>query len=299
MQESANLAGESQASEAGGESRKPAKSAIEQIGELLRGDDPGQGDQGDQGSGESRNQGDQGDQGGESDDGKPGESQAKGKPKTVNELAERLGVTVKDLYEIKFPLGNQAGGDGESRTLGELKDMASQHGQFEVDRMQFEESKTKRENEFMRAQAEMSELLSMLPKNAIKPELLQAVANKRTALLKREKARTLEVIPEWSDEETETAERGEMQEHLSAYGYSRSYLDSVTDHRTLKYIRDNMQRQKRIERALAQVKQVSKPGHRPSNKPTPPGRGSNLRSDNPRQVRNQVAAISDLLKNSG
>lgn len=291
--------GESQAGESSGESRKPAKSQLEQISDVLRGDDTDQGDQESRDGGESRNQDDQDNQGGESDSGKPGESQAKGKPKTVNDLAERLGVTVKDLYDVKFNLGNQAGGDGESRTLGELKDLASEYGQFEVDRMQFEESKTKRENEFIKAQSEMSELLSMLPKNAIKPELLQAVADKRAAILSREKGLTLKAIPEWSDEDTETADRTAMQQHLSDYGYSKSYLDSVTDHKTLKYIRDNMQRQKRIERALAQVKQVSKPGHRPSGKPNSrKPDGGNVRADNPRQVRNQVAAISDLLKNS-
>ena len=225
---------------------------------------------------------------------KLGESQEQGIPKTINALAERLGVDVKDLFDIEFALGNQAGGDGESRTLGQLKDLAVEHDSLEVDRLRFEETKTKREAEFVRANAELQDLVNMLPKNAVSPELLQVVANKRAAIVEREKGLTLTAIPEWNDSDTETTDRTAMREHLGGYGFSQGYLESVTDHKTLKYIRDNMQRQQRIERVLAQVKQVNKPGHKPSAKATPPAKRP-ARAGKQRTVEQQTAEVAKLL----
>jgi len=158
MQESPTLPGESQAKSDNqpGESQQPKQSQLDQVAALLRGDDPADN------AGESQ----------ESE--KPGESQKSATPKTINELAERLGVDIKDLYAVEFKMGET----GESRTLGQLKDLAASQDQFAVDQLTFEETKTKREAEFLRAQAELQELIAMLPKNAIKPELLQAIAKK-------------------------------------------------------------------------------------------------------------------------
>lgn len=277
MPESTNSASESeQSNNESGESQEN-KSQLEQVAELLQEPEPDAKANG-AGDGESE---------------KPGESQEKGKPETINEFAEMHGVDVKDLYAMKFNFGE---GDGESRTLSELKDIASNANQFEVDRLTFEETKTKRETDFVRANAELQDLVNMLPKNAVTPELLQVIANKRAAAVEREHGLTLTAIPEWNDSDKEATERTSMREHLSAYGFAPGYLDSIADHKTLKYIRDNMQRQQRIERVLAQVKQVNKPGHKPSGKPSP-GAKPNARAggERTRTVEQQTAAVAELL----
>lgn len=270
MPDSTNSNSESQTSDNSGESRKPAQSQLEQVAALLRDDD---------------------DQGGESKDGKQGESHKKGEPpKTLNDVAERLGLEVKDLFGIEFNLG----GDGESLTLGKLKDLATDHGQFEVDRLQFEETKTAREAEFLKAQTELAEVIALLPKNAIKPELIQMLANRREQTLTREKGMTLKAIPDWKDTAREGTDRTAMQAHLAEYGYAPGYLETITDHRTLKYIRDNMQRQERITRVLAQVKQIKKPAHKPSGAPTgsPQVGRSRVKVS---KVETQAAAVAELL----
>lgn len=281
----------SNATPPGGENRPPTKSALDQVAALLVGDDPDNLDKdGDKGS-ESGAKGAEGDQGEGPGKGKPGESQKTGKPKSLDDVAERLGVEVKDLYDVEFKMG---GDDGKTHTLGALKDAMAGQDSLEVDRLTFGEEKAKQESALMRAQSELTDIIAMLPKSAIKPELVRAITDRREQTLKREGSLTKDVIPEWKDEEVERKDRGEMQEHLSAYGYASNYLDNVLDHRTLKYIRDNMQRQQRIESALEKVKRVEKPGHKPSGKPTKPAAASRA-GRNPRSQNQQVSAIAELL----
>jgi hypothetical protein len=115
----------------------------------------------------------------------------------------------------------------------------------------------------------------------------------RAELVAREERLTATAIPEWADETIEDKDRLAMREYLGEYGFPENYLESVVDHRTLKFIRDAMQRKVRIEKALAQVKTVSKPGHSPSGRPgkarakTPPRKT--------RQVNNQVEKVAELL----
>lgn len=57
-----------------------------------------------------------------------------------------------------------------------------------------------------------------------------------------------------------------MAEHLKQYGYPVNHLERIADHRQLKYIRDNWQREQRIRQALAKVK-AGKPAPTPQSKP--------------------------------
>jgi hypothetical protein len=57
-----------------------------------------------------------------------------------------------------------------------------------------------------------------------------------------------------------------MSEHLKQYGYPVNHLERVADHRQIKYIRDNWQRETRIRKALAAVK-AGKPNPTSKQKP--------------------------------
>ncbi len=57
-----------------------------------------------------------------------------------------------------------------------------------------------------------------------------------------------------------------MADHLKQYGYPVNHLERVADHRQVKYIRDNWQRELRIKKALAAVK-AGKPNPTPKSKP--------------------------------
>jgi hypothetical protein len=230
------------------------------------------------------------------------DSQKAGKQyETLDAVAEALDVDVSALYDIAIK--QAPGPDGEDRTvkLGELADLAKDKGQFELDRIELAETKRKQEAKFMRAQQQINELVSMLPKSAISKDLVEAVANRMAETQERERGLTLDVIPEWQDEQVEKTERQAIQKSLSEYGFSDGYLDTVHDHRTLKYIRDNWQRQQRMERALAAMRKKTPSSQRPS-KPAGPHKGADTKparpGKGPKGQAQKVAAVAELLRTS-
>ena len=239
------------------------------------------------------------------DDGKPPakneDSQKAGKKfETLDAVAEALGVEVSALYEIG--IGQQPGPDGEDQsvTLGELKDLAKDKGQFEIDRHELAESKRKNETKFMRAQQQLNEIISMLPKRAISDELIETVSAKMAEDAEKERGLTLTAIPEWQDEKVEQSERVAIQKELSEYGFSAAYLDTVNDHKTLRYIRDNWQRKQRVDRMVELMRKKTpssqRPGkpagkHKDSKPPARPQKG-------PKGQREKVAAVAEILRSN-
>ncbi len=274
------------------ETREPTGSEIDQVAALLRGEEPDQGDQGKGGDAD-----DQDGQDGDSESGASSETgKSKGKPKNLEALAETLGIEAADLYKIEIPF-DAGDGKSETKTLGEIKDSFADRSTFEVDKMAWEETRTKRENDLVKSTQELSEIVSMLPKSAISDQLLERVARRRADLVEQETRLTRQVIPEWSSEDVETQDRKAMSEHMADYGFPSGYIDSIVDHKTLRYIRESMLREQRITRALEQVKTVRKAGHKPSGKPsgkTAPTRkgGTSPSSRN----RSQVSQVAELLK---
>ena len=265
------------------ETREPSKSELDQVAALLRGEDESTDESGDAGDQESNS---------DNSDASSETNAQRAKPKTLEAIAEALGVEVKDLYDITVPFS--VGDDVQAKTLGEIKDQISERDNFEVDRLAWEEQRTTRENELMKSNQELTDIVSMLPRSAISPELVSAVASKRAAAIANESELTKKVIPAWTDETVEAKDRETMREHLSAYGYPANYLDQVVDHRTLRYIRESMLREQRVTRALEQVKTVRKPGHKPSTRPTKTA----ARSSNRPTSRNasQLDQVNELLK---
>lgn len=149
--------------------------------------------------------------------------------------------------------------DGKTMSIGKLKDLATASGDLETERFKFEEQRSQRESELIRAQQELQTILSALPKTALKPEILEQARARHESTLTRERARTLEVIPEWRDNDRRTQDLAGMVEWLKGYGFPASYLQSVYDHRTVRFIRDNWLRAERVRKALEQVEK-----HKPS-----------------------------------
>ena len=195
--------------------------------------------------------------------------QSDGKLDTLDAVAAKLGVEVSDLYEIEIP---QPGSGEDRTTIGQLADFAKDRGQFEIDRLQFEETRTKGEADLLRANEELRALVAMLPAQVKDERLLNAVAGKMAAEREEQRTLTLRNIPEWQDERVEADERKALAEHLSQYGFSPTYLDNVGDHKTLKYIRDNWRREQALDRVLAQLKKRKTSGQRSSRSDGKPAR---------------------------
>lgn len=185
-----------------------------------------------------------------------GESQETVKPpKTLSELAERSGIRVEDLYAIEIPAAEDG---GESQTFGKLKDLAASESDFAGRELQFEERRVQFGNDQAKARAELEIVLKSLPEGAIKPEVLATARKEREVMLDREAVRVLDVIPEWSSDEAKRADLAGIGEHMLLYGFDKGHIEQIVDHRMLRYMRDNFNRMKLVEKALAGVKPVKR-----------------------------------------
>ena len=183
-----------------------------------------------------------------------GESQKPVKPpKTLQELAEMSGIKVEDLYAIEIP-ASEDGGEGQS--FGKLKDLAASESDFAGRELEFEERRVKFGNDQAKARTELEIVLKSLPEGAIKPEVLAAARKEREVMIDREAVRVLDVIPEWSSDEVKRADLVGIGEHMNQYGFESGHIDEIVDHRMLRYMRDNFNRMKLVEKALAGVKPV-------------------------------------------
>jgi hypothetical protein len=183
--------------------------------------------------------------------------------KTLQDAAERLGVKIEDLYKLEFGLGG-AEENAERPTLGKLKDHFAERESHSLENLRWGEERAKAEGELMRSRNELTELMAMLPPEAIKPEVLNKVREKHVATVARERELTLSVIPEWQTESVRDADLVGMREHLTNAGFPKGYLERVTDHKTMRYIRENYMREQRINAALALVKTKQKETPAPS-----------------------------------
>ncbi len=221
-----------------------------------------------------------------------GESQeAVTPPKTLTELAERLGVEVADLYAIEIPA--QAEG-GENHTLGALKDEAAKKVDYAGRELALEERRISLENEQVQSRADLEIILNSLPPDSIKPEILDRAKREREVYLDREAARTLDVIPQWSNGELKRADLAGIGEHMAQYGFNDTHVDQVADHRMLRYMRDNWNRLQLVEKALAAVKPIKpipKSKRSQPAKPTPP-----ISATPASTLDDQLTAIDQLLK---
>ncbi len=183
-------------------------------------------------------------------------------PKTLIELAELTGIKIEDLYAIEIP-ASEDGGEGQS--FGKLKDLAASQSDFAGRELQLEERRVQFGNDQAKARAELEIVLKSLPEGAIKPDVLAAARKEREVMLDREAVRVLDVIPEWSNDEVKRADLAGIGEHMDQYGFDAGHINQIADHRMLRYMRDNFNRMKLVEKALAGVKPV---------KPVPRGKAT-------------------------
>jgi hypothetical protein len=213
----------------------------------------------------------------------------KAPPKNLKELAEQLEVEVADLYALEFP----AAEDGESHTLGELKDMLATQSDFTGRELELSERKVAFDSEQMQARQELETILKAIPPEALDPAVLQRAKQERAMYLEREGEKLLQTVPEWQDAEVRQSEMQGIAKHMQDYGFSDGQLDQMIDHRMLRYMRDNLNRKNLVENALSRVKSVNNPpkgkARRPQVKAAPP------RVTPSSSLNDQVSAIDSLL----
>ena len=209
---------------------------------------------------------DNGDEGDSSDDDDAESSandQPKGPPKTLDELAARVGMKTEDLYKITFG----ARGDGQPHSLGELKDLLADRNTYDAERMTWSESRASQQSEIVRDRNELTELVAALPEDLRTQKVRDAMRARYNQRVATERGLMLGVIPEWKKPDILNADLGAIETHLQEYGLDASFLMFVAgNHKAMRYVRENWLREQRVAKALAQIKETPK-------KPTPPGSG--------------------------
>lgn len=214
----------------------------------------------------------------------------------IEKLTKRLGLTPEQAYAIRVPMPDGA----ESLTIGELKDKVKDVVNLETRETQFDQRRSRQEGDLLRAQTEMRSLLAMLPKDAISPEMVERVRKQHDAKMGQERRLTLQVIPEWDDESTRETEIQSMSDFLQEHGFDDSFIATIVDHRALRFIRTMWQRDARIKKALANVKDTKRTGaplgQRTSGKPSrAAAKPGNTVPRRDRVLPDQRAKIMDLL----
>jgi len=214
------------------------------------------------------------------------------KPKKLKELGAAAKLTDDELYGIEVP----SSVEGEKPyTLGELKDFAKEQDDFRLSKLENEQHFRDREAKILRAESELTDILAAIPKDAIPDKLRADLQARRDKAVKEERQRVLDVIPGWQDREVRTQELAAMVEHMKDNGFPEGYLANVLDHRTLRYIRSNMVRERNLKAALAKVQQrkSSTPAKasRPAAQPRPQNANGRPSSREQRQQESFASAL--------
>ncbi len=167
-----------------------------------------------------------------------------------NDLAGKLDIELDALYKLEVTSSE----DGKPITVEQLKDSYSEAQDFELAKMEFEEQRVSQEQDLMRAQTELQEILRSLPKGAVNPATLEKIRARSEKAEVEERRKTLEVIGEWKDAKTREADIAGMSEQLQGYGFPVGYLKNVVDHRLLKYFRDSYKREQRMRAAIEKAR---------------------------------------------
>tara|TARA_R110000796_G_scaffold23154_1_gene66660 strand:- start:183 stop:1052 length:870 start_codon:yes stop_codon:yes gene_type:complete len=170
-------------------------------------------------------------------------------PLDAKGLAEKLEMDIKDVYAIKFNYG-----DGESLTLGELKDLGGRAATIDAESESLEQSRDQFANLNMTARQELQSLVSLLPVEALSPDLLQAAKVQKETIVYNERIKLLNVIPDWKDPAIEAGARASMLENLKEYGFREVEAESMMDHRLVKLLHDYTRLRARVKPGQDAVK---------------------------------------------
>ncbi len=173
-------------------------------------------------------------------------------------LAEKLGVSVEEIYGMKFPYGE----DGDAITLGELKDAGIRARTIDQEAETLSDERNSFINEQMKSRSELQNIVSMLP-DGIPPELIQAANYQHQQAVQRERISLLEAIPDWQDIAIETTAREAIAANLKQYGFQDIEISNMLDHRLVKLIHDFTRMRQKIVEPKAEIQRIKKLGKRP------------------------------------
>lgn len=221
------------------------------------------------------------------DQGETSGSDEQSQPTRFNDLAGATDLELDALYKLTVSLDD----DSEPVSIEQLKDSYKERNDFELERIRIEEQQAEDTKKLLRERSELQELLAALPANAVKPETLEKLRGQMEQRQTEERRQTLEVIPDWKDDEKRDRDIQAMTEHLQDYGFPPGQLGQMVDHRWLRYIRESMLRERRIKAALAKVKKASPGKAKSAAEPNKAPRKNAAPKINPKSGQSKLEAL--------
>ena len=181
---------------------------------------------------------------------------------SVKDIAARLGVSAKKIYDdLRIPLP-AANGDGAGRSvsIGELKDMTARVITHDADVAKLGEDRDAWQNDVMVARQEMGVAVETISNalvarfgqqegRAILAEAVGLAQRSNTETRAQNSQKLYARFPTWKDDKVRSEIRDSMVAHLQPWGFTKRHVDSIDDPQTLAYIHANMQRDAAITAA--------------------------------------------------
>ncbi len=161
-----------------------------------------------------------------------GSDEGQGDSVTLSSLAEHLGLDQSDVYELEIPIA-----DGNTVTLGQLKDEYKEYGPVKEYEARLKEERSTYEKQVLSTRAELSAIINAIPQD-IRDQVIFAGRDHQAQWGRDQEKAVLEAIPEWADADQRAVDRAHLVEDGSIYGFSESEITYTQDARTLRMLRD-------------------------------------------------------------
>jgi hypothetical protein len=197
------------------------------------------------------------DQSGEEKTDTPGDDDAI----TLSSLANHLGVEQSDVYELDIPIA-----DGESVTLGQLKDEYKEYGTAKDYQAKLTGERDTFEKQVLQTRSELNAIMANIPEN-MRGQLIEAASGHQKQWQDDQEKAVLEAIPDWADSDKRAKDRESLVTDGAEYGFTAAEITYTQDARTLRMLNDFS----KMKRELSEMRTAAKaqPG-----KASAPGRGT-------------------------
>lgn len=200
----------------------------------------------------------------ELDDDDQEERPKKKRPKSITEFAEELELDPAKLYDLAVPFD-----DGESLTIGALKDRVREAGDLQRSRDDFEDYRMESQNEIFTARQQIDGVLQRITE-LVPPETLARAFNDyqthAAETVKANKQKIREWFPEWDDPEVKAADKRDFAGVFKSYGFSDQEINNIADARLIKVGMDAMRLIKRYKRLKENLQREKIPTTTPRSK---------------------------------
>ncbi len=160
-------------------------------------------------------------------------------------LAETLGIKPEQLYkQLQISLGD----DGETLTLGELKDRVQSQRQAALETTQRERALDEREASLLHNQQLLAQIGQQL-EGKLPPQLVQEVQQRQRQHEAAQNRLMYETMPELRDKQNFERFRNGVIETLQPFGFRPQDMN-IQDHRILLVLRDYMRTKAQLQRLM-------------------------------------------------